>query len=54
MKQYRIIYWLGSIQTEWITKAKDADEAVEKFVREKGEEKRNSIYKVIDDGIPTW
>lgn len=54
MKQYRIIYWFGSIRTEWITRAETEQDAVEKFVREKGEEKRNSIYKVIDDGIPTW
>ena len=37
MKLYRIIYWLGSMRTEWITRAKTEEDAIKKFCHEKGE-----------------
>lgn len=37
MKNYRIIYWLGSIRTECIVKASNTEEAKKKFRETKGD-----------------
>lgn len=31
MKRYRIVYWMGSIITEWHGKAKDKETVIKKF-----------------------
>lgn len=36
MRRYRIVYWLGSIRTEWHIKAKDEEDAAKKFKETKG------------------
>ena len=37
MKKYRILYWLGSMKTEYIVKANDKEEAEKKFREIKGD-----------------
>lgn len=37
MKKYRILYWLGSMQTEYIVKADSTEEAEKKFREIKGD-----------------
>ena len=37
MKKYRILYWLGSIKTEYIVKANSTKEAEKKFIKIKGD-----------------
>lgn len=39
MKKYRILYWMGSITTDWCVSANSAEEAEKKFREIKGEEK---------------
>lgn len=36
MKKYRILYWLGSMKTEYIVKASNKQEAEKKFKETKG------------------
>lgn len=36
MKKYRILYWLGSMKTEYVVKASSTEEAVKKFREIKG------------------
>ena len=37
MKKYRILYWLGSMKTEYVVKAKNKEEAKKKFREIKGD-----------------
>ena len=36
MKKYRILYWLGSMKTEYVVKADNKEEAEQKFREIKG------------------
>lgn len=36
MKKYRILYWFGSMVTEFVVKADNAEEAEKKFRETKG------------------
>lgn len=36
MKKYRILYWLGSMKTDYIVKANNKEEAEKKFKEIKG------------------
>ena len=36
MKKYRILYWLGSMKTDYIVKADNTEEAEKKFREIKG------------------
>jgi hypothetical protein len=46
MKKYRILYWMGSITTDWCVSANSAEEAEKKFREIKGEEKE--IVKIVE------
>lgn len=37
MKKYRILYWLGSMKTDYIVKADSTEEAEKKFREIKGD-----------------
>lgn len=37
MKKYRILYWLGSMKTEYVVKANSTEEAKKKFREIKGD-----------------
>lgn len=46
MKKYRIVYWFGSIKTDWIVKANSEEEAREEFIRIKGNKEIVRIEEV--------
>lgn len=37
MKKYRILYWLGSMKTEYVVKASNKEDAEKKFREIKGD-----------------
>lgn len=37
MKKYRILYWLGSMKTDYVVKASNKEEAEKKFKEIKGD-----------------
>jgi hypothetical protein len=43
--KYRIIYWLGSMTTEYVVKANNEEEAVKKFKEVKGDK---NIIEIIE------
>lgn len=43
--KYRILYWLGSMTTEYVVKANNEEEAVKKFKEVKGDK---NIIEIIE------
>lgn len=43
MNRYRIIYWLGSMKTEYVVKASNEEEAKKKFREAKGDKNIVSV-----------
>lgn len=48
MKEYRVLYWFGSIVTEWRGKAASEKEAVEAFKSLKGDKDIIKVDEVAE------
>lgn len=46
MKKYRILYWLGSMKTNYIVKADNKEEAEKKFREIKGDKNITDIEEL--------